>query len=108
MGENQNIPNATFEKVLAAFHDYLTQDDCVEVTQTSRGYAVIEWDDLLGNWTEIEHCPSPTDLQQALLEAMASFLEYCYTSGDRELTEVEKEQITQIQAQLSFGFCQNK
>ena len=83
----------TFGKVLAAFEEYLSQDDCVEVIQTSRGYAVIEWDARLSSWTEIEHCPSPADLQQALLEAMASFLEYRYTGGDRELTDAEKQNI---------------
>ena len=32
----------SFDKVLAAFADYLAQDDCVEVVKTSRGYAVID------------------------------------------------------------------
>lgn len=87
----------TFGKVLAAFEEYLSQDDCVEVIRTSRGYAVIEWDAQLGSWTEIEHCPSPAVLQENLLSHMTSFLEYGFTSGNRKLTENEQEQ---IQAQL--------
>lgn len=83
----------TFEKVLAAFHDYLAQDDCVEVAKTSRGYAVIEWDDRLGSWTGIEHCSSPAKLHENLLNRMACFLEYGFTSGKRLLSPTEKLQI---------------
>lgn len=90
--ENKN-ENLTFEKVLAAFRDYLTQDDCVEVIQTSRGYAVIEWDERLENWTEIEHCTSPAKLHENLLNRMACFLEYGFTSGKRLLSPTEKLQI---------------
>ena len=89
-----------FEKVLAAFEEYLSQDACVEVVKTSRGYAVIDWDDHLNTWAQIEHCPSPADLQQALLDAMASFLEYRYTGGDRELANAEKTQIAEQQNAL--------
>lgn len=89
-----------FEKVLAAFQDYLSQDDCVEVVKTSRGYAVIDWDDHLNTWVQIEHCPSPADLQQALLDAMASFLEYRCTGGNRELTDAEKKSITEQQQSI--------
>ena len=90
----------TFEKVLAVFQDYLTRDDCVELIQTSRGYAVIEWDERLVNWIGIEHCPSPAVLQENLLSHMAAFLEYRLTSGGRELTETEKSQIRQQQKRL--------
>ena len=83
----------TFENVLAVFANYLAKDDCVEIIKTSRGYAVIEWDDCLGSWIEIQHCPSPVALQENLLGHVASFLEYGYTSTHRKLTEIECEQI---------------
>lgn len=92
-----------FEKVLTAFQDYLSQDTCVEVVKTSRGYAVIDWDDHLNTWVQIEHCPSPADLQQALLDAMASFLKYCYTSGNRKLTDAEKQSIKNRLGTVSIG-----
>lgn len=95
--ENKN-ETLTFEKVLASFQNYLVQDDCAEVIQTSRGYAVVEWDDRLGSWTEVDHCPSPAVLQENLMNHMASFLEYGYTSGNRQLTDAEKNK---IQALLS-------
>ena len=85
--------NLTFEKVLGLFRDYLAQDDCVEVVKTSRGYAVIEWDDRLESWTGIEHCSLPAKLHEILLAHAASFLEYGFTSGSRELTDVEKHKI---------------
>lgn len=87
----------TFEKVLSIFGDYLAKDDCVEVVKTSRGYAVIEWDDRLGSWIEIEHCPSPTDLQNTLLSDMATFMEYSYTAGNRELSDAERISIMKLQ-----------
>lgn len=85
--------NLDFEKVLAAFQDYLAKDDCVEVIKTTRGCAVIQWDDRQNNWEEIEHCPSPAILQQTLLDTMATFLECGYTSGKRDLTDAEKHEI---------------
>ena len=87
----------TFEKMLITFHRYLAQDDCVEVIQTSRGYAVIEWDDRLESWTGIEHCPSPAKLHEILLAHAASFLEYGFTSGSRELTDEERKDIEKQQ-----------
>ena len=92
--------NLTFEKVLGMFRDYLAQDDCVEAIKTSRGYAVIEWDDRLESWTGIEHCSSPAKLHENLLNRMASFLEYSFTSGGRELTDEEKNQIEKQQKLL--------
>ena len=90
----------TFDKVLATFRDYLSKDEWVEVVKTSRGYAVIEWDDHLNSWVQIEHCPSPTALQKALFENMADYLEYSYTFGARELTAMEKMQIAEQQKAL--------
>lgn len=85
--------NLTFDKVLAVFQDYLAKDDHVEVIETSRGYAVIEWDDRMENWAEIEHCPLPVVLVQILLNTMASFRECGFTAGKRDVTEKEKNHI---------------
>ncbi len=34
----------TFEKVLAAFKDYLEEDDRYTILMTPRGYTIMEWD----------------------------------------------------------------
>ena len=53
----------------------------MEFIKTTRGNAVIEWDNRLGSWTETEHCPSPAALQDNLQKHMISLLEYGYTSA---------------------------
>lgn len=104
MGENHSNPNPTFEKVLEAFERYLTKDDCVEVVKTSRGYAVIEWDPCLQSWIEISHCPTSTDLQDALISHLESFLEYGFTSEEIALTELETKELEN----LFLRFMQNQ
>lgn len=68
-----------FNCVMSTFQTYLAKDDCVEFIKTTRCYAVIEWDNRLSCWTEIEHCPSTAALQDNLQNHMVSLLEYGYT-----------------------------
>lgn len=68
-----------FNSVMSTFQTYLAKDDYVEFIKTTRGYAVIEWDNRLSSWTEIEHYPSTATLQGNLQNHMVSLLEYGYT-----------------------------
>ncbi len=70
-----------FHTVMSSFQTYLAKEDYVEFIKTTRDYAVIEWDNRLSNWTEIEHCPSTATLQDNLQNHMVSLLEYGYTSA---------------------------
>lgn len=83
----------TFEKVLTAFNDYLTQDKRYEVVMTSRGYTVMEWDSAIEDWTEVWFCPTPEKMKGTLLDAMAGYLEYNITLSCRALTETECQEI---------------
>ncbi len=83
----------TFDTVLTAFADYLRRDKDCEVVLTSRGYAVLGWDDGRGNWETVEHCAAPETLRDHLADAFATFLALELTEGDRPLTEAETRQI---------------
>jgi len=83
----------TFEKVLSAFQDYLAKDTRYEVILASRGYTILEWN---SNNRELESavfCPSPEAMKDALLSAMAGYLQYNITLCDRDLTDEERQQI---------------
>lgn len=49
----------TFEKVLAAFKDYLEKDDRYTILMTPRGYTIMEWDASQQNWAGAEICATP-------------------------------------------------
>ena len=49
----------TFEKVLAAFKDYLEEDDRYTILMTPRGYTIMEWDASQQNWAGAEICATP-------------------------------------------------
>ena len=83
----------TFEKVLEVFQDYLTKDSMYEIVTTSRGYTVLEWDSQLEDWTDARFCAEPQDLADALLDGLASYLEYQITKCSRECTKEDREQI---------------
>ena len=83
----------TFEKVMEVFQDYLTKDSMYEIVTTSRGYTVLEWDSHLGDWTDAKLCETPQDLADALLDGLASYLEYQITQCSRECTEEDRKQI---------------
>ena len=83
----------TFDTVLEVFAEYLREDTEYEVVLTSRGYAVMGWDDGRNNWNTSEHCATPEDLLGHLLDAFSGFRELEITGGDRPLTEAEEQQI---------------
>ena len=83
----------TFEKVLEVFQDYLAKDSMYEIVTTSRGYTVLEWDSQLEDWSDARLCAEPQDLADALLDGLASYLEYQITQCSRECTEEDRKQI---------------
>ena len=83
----------TFEKVLEVFQDYLSKDNMYEIVTTSRGYTVLEWDSELNDWSDAKLCAAPQNLAEALLDGLASYLEYQITKCSRECTEQDREQI---------------
>lgn len=83
----------TFEKVLSAFHDYLTEDTMFEVLMTSRGYTVIEWDEKVQDWDSAKICPTPEDLKNYLMKAYSGYLAYKITLGRRSMTDDEQQRL---------------
>ena len=83
----------TFDMILEVYADYLRKDTDYEVVLTSRGYAVMGWDNGRNNWNTSEHCATPEALRDHLLDAFCGFLELEMTDGDRPLTEAEEQQI---------------
>jgi len=64
----------TYDFVLDAFSDYFSQDKDCEIVKTSRGYAILLWDDY--EWDEVYHCENEKDLWDQLLLVYKSYLEY--------------------------------
>ena len=83
----------TFEQVLSAFRDYLSEDTRYEVLMSSRGYTILEWN---SNDRELESatfCPTPDTMKDTLLSALAGYLEYKTTLCRRNLTDDERQAI---------------
>lgn len=83
----------TFERVLSAFKDYLAEDIRFEVIMASRGYTILEWNSNNRELESATFCPTPEAMKDALLGAMAGYLQYNITLCNRELTDAEREQI---------------
>ena len=83
----------TFEQVLSAFRDYLSEDTRYEVLMSSRGYTILVWN---SNDRELESatfCPTPDAMKDTLLSALAGYLEYKTTLCRRNLTDDERQAI---------------
>lgn len=83
----------TFEKVLAAFKDYLAEDTRYEILMTSHGYTVMEWASASQDWDSAQICHTPEDMKDVLLDALAGYLEYKLTLCRRDLTDDERQTI---------------
>lgn len=83
----------TFENVLSAFNDYLTEDAMFEVLMTSRGYTMMEWDEKAQDWDSAKICPTPEDLKNYLVNAYSGYLAYKITLGHRSVTDDEQQRI---------------
>ena len=90
----------TFEMILEVFADYLCKDKDYEVVLTSRGYAVMGWDDGQNNWNTVEHCATPQALRDHLLDAFCGFMALEMTGGDRPLTDAEERKIEAAQQEM--------
>lgn len=58
----------SFERVLEAFREHLTEDTGVEVVPTRHGYTYLTWDDRRENWDTAEICLTP----EALLDRVTA------------------------------------
>ena len=76
----------TFEKVMAVFKDYLSEDTRYEIVMTSHGYTILEWDDRCEDWTGTQLCPTPESMADTLIYDLTGWLEYKATLARRELT----------------------
>lgn len=94
----------TFERVLEVFKDYLAEDDMYEVIHTSHGYAILEWDSHRKDWNGIQHCETPEEMRDFLLDDFAGFMEYKITDAERDITEEERGKI-QFQRQTLMERC---
>lgn len=83
----------TFEQVLSAFKDYLSEDTRYEVLMASRGYTILEWNSNDRELESAEFCPTPEAMKDALLSALAGYLEYKTTLCCRSLTDEERQAI---------------
>lgn len=63
----------TNEKVLSVFKEYIASDAACEVILTSRGYVVMEWETQAHEWSHVQHCETPEDLREALLNMYRSY-----------------------------------
>lgn len=91
----------TFEKVLAAFKNYLEEDDRYTILMTPRGYTIMEWDTSQQNWAGAEFCATPEQMRDLLLEDLAGYLEYKITLCDRALEDSERQAIQQQVTEIS-------
>lgn len=83
----------TFEKVLSAFKNYLSEDTRYEVLVSSHGHTVMEWDDKTQNWVSATLCRTPEELKDTLLDVYADYLGYQTTQGRRSMTDEERRAI---------------
>ena len=59
----------SFERVLEAFREHLTEDTGVEVVPTRHGCTFLTWDDRRENWDTAEICLTPEALLDRLTGA---------------------------------------
>ena len=85
----------TFEKVMAVFKDYLSEDTRYEIVITSRGYTVLEWDSIANTWAGEELCATPEIMSDVLLNDFTGYLEYKAIIESGEITETEQARITE-------------
>ena len=62
------------KKFLEVFGEYLEEDECCEVVNTSRGYTVMIWDTRQEGWNSSEIASSPEKLRDMLLDSCDEYL----------------------------------
>ena len=96
----------TFEKVFEVFREYLNTDDEFEIIQTSRGYTVLNWDDMGRDWYGVRLCPTPETLRDAVLSAYGTYLEHSLIKGRGYDLTASEEQIVQDKCAVMRERCQ--
>ena len=77
----------SFERVLEAFREHLTEDTGVEVVPTRHGYTYLTWDDRRENWDTAEICLTPEALLDRLTGAVESYEQCRLLDGTRDPTD---------------------
>lgn len=81
----------SFERVLEAFREHLTEDTGVEVVLTRHGYTYLTWDDRRENWDTAEICLTPEALLDRLIGAVESYEQCRLLDGTRDPTDAERK-----------------
>lgn len=66
----------TDRMVLKIFEDYLKADTALEVVPTKHGYAVMLWDTVAQDWSDVVCCPTPESMFDKLLESATAYNEF--------------------------------
>ena len=84
----------TFEKVFSVFESFLTENGIYEITQTSHGHTILEWDSRSQEWISAKLCTTPEEMAETLLDNLTGYLEYKATLGRRDLTYEDMAQVS--------------
>jgi len=85
----------TYDSLMEAFSEYHEQANDWEVVKTSKGYAIIIWDeDSKAGYDEFIPCASLEDLRDALLETYEGYLQLAMEE------KLKFEYAAEIQAKL--------
>lgn len=84
----------TFEKVFSVFESFLAENGIYEITQTSHGHTILEWDSRSQEWISAKLCTTPEEMAETLLDNLTGYLEYKATLGRRDLTYEDMAQVS--------------
>lgn len=94
----------TFEKGLEIFNAYLVEDTNCEGVLTKHGYTVMQWNENSKSWYGVEHCETPEDLRDELLNFYCMSEAQKITKTKRKLTDEETEKIQGLCKKLANKF----
>ena len=97
-----------FERILQVFDDILRQDPLYEVVSTSHGYTLLGWAPNREEWYSVLLLDTPEAMLDALIDAYSSYVEEKVTSGDRDLTEQEQQELDAQCQELRMKCLQDK
>ena len=81
----------TYEKVIAAFKTFLTEDDTYDVVNTKHGYTVLNGEADCRELYSALLCRSPEELRDTLLDAYREYRTFQLLSGNTERTLTQEE-----------------
>ncbi len=104
----EELNSLTFEKVFQVFHDYLNEDDVIEIVKLKHGYAVLLWYEKNQEYTNMETFTSPLEFADFLASQHEIFHELQLDgNGSRDLSEEEKEPLVKASQELLLKCYQN-